>query len=116
MEGNKIVFNNSLDHKSVDLYVSENVKVSLTKERYSQLISEIIPDMQDDIQSSINRFNNANAMREKCIGFIKDIRNIFYSGGSDSDYMFKNDIDTIKENEEKLTEMLEKYSRLLGFE
>lgn len=112
----KIVYNNSLDHESIDLAISENVKVTLRKERYKQLISELIPEMKDEIQASINRFNRANNMREECINFIKDIRSIFYDGLEDSDFMFKNDIEKVKENEEKMTEMLEKYSRLLGFE
>jgi len=112
----KIVYNNSLDHESIDLLISPHVKVSLTQERYKQLISELVPEMKDDIQSSINRFNRANNMREECVHFIKDIRSVFYDGDDDSDYMFKNDIEKVKENETRLTEMLEKYSRLLGFE
>ncbi len=112
----KIVYNNSLDHKSIDLLLSESVNVRLTRERYEQLISELVPEMKEDIQASINRFNNASKMREDCIRFIKDIRNVFYDGDTDSDYMFKKSIGEIKEDSNKLDEMLDRYSRLLGFE
>jgi hypothetical protein len=112
----KIVYNNNIEWESVDLYLAENISVKLTKERYLQLVSELIPEMNDEVQASINRFNKANAMREECFRFIKDIRSIFYDDFDSDDFMFKKNIEKVIENEDQMTEMLEKYSRLLGFE
>lgn len=106
--------NNSLTHRSIDIDISEGVSIHLYKEQYDTLCNLLCADLKDEFVRSLNRLVKADETRKECYNFTKEIREIFYDCEDDCDYAILRDLKKI--DPDKLYAVLEKYSKLLGFE
>ena len=103
--------NNSLSNRSIDIDISEGVSVHLYQHEYDELCRLLCADMKEEIESAHKFDKRATELREQCWHLTKDLRELFYD--CDCDIALFKGIDDVPED--KLKEVLEKYSKLLGF-
>ena len=106
--------NNSLTHRSIDIDISNGVSVHLYKKQYDELCNLLCSDLKEEFEASQRRLTKANETREQCFNLTKEIREIFYDCEDGCDYAIRREARQI--DDEKLYAVLEKYSKLLGFE
>lgn len=106
--------NNDLEAKSIDIDISSGVSVHLSKDEYISLCNLLCTDLKDEFNLSIKRMEKSVKTSKECWELINDIRNIFYEIENGSDYAIRKGLDEI--DKEQLFDIIDKHSKLLGFE
>ncbi|WP_303208661.1 hypothetical protein [Bacteroides oleiciplenus] len=104
--------NNDLSDKSIVINITDEVSICLCKQQYDEFISLLIPSMEQEFKYAYIVQKQANEQRFDCLRFMSEIRELFYDCSCGICLLREmSEIDS-----EKLSEILDKYSNLLGFE
>ena len=107
------VRNNYTGNKSIDIDLSPKVTISLRDEQYDQLVEALDASMAEKIKESDKYQARVEKRSKACRDFIEEIRDVFYDMEVPG-FGLKRCLKEI--DSDKLDELLDKHSKLLGFE
>ena len=100
-----------LDRVSINF---DSVSITISKSDYAELVSKMGTKLENDLAQAQKVYDKYRIKMEHMNRFSKDLRALFYDGDEDGDYFFCKDLPDIDRN--KLKEVLDNNSKLLGFE
>jgi len=103
--------NNDLSDKSIVINISDEVSIRLCKQQYDEFISLLLPSMEQEFKYAYIVQKKANEQCFDCLRFMSEIRELFYD--CSCDICLLRDMSEVAP--ERLSEILDKYSNLLGF-
>ena len=106
------VRNNHIKQKNIDIDFGDTISISLQNEHYYELINALELTMAEKVIDSTQRVITLENRAEKVRVFINEIREFFYD--MDSVFITLKDISEL--DSDKLTDLLNKYDDLLGFQ
>jgi len=106
------VRNNHLGQKHIDIDFGSTITISLYDEQYDELINALELSMAEKVIDSNQRVIALEKRADNIRVFIKEIREFFY----DMDSVFITQKKMTELDSEKLTQLLNNYNDLLGFQ